>query len=57
MIDAIWELPGQHVIVVRDGDREILIPAVKNFVASVDVPGRRMTVRAIEELVEDRDAL
>lgn len=56
-IDALWELPGQHIIVVRDGDRELLIPAVKNFVASVDVPGRRMIVRALEELVEDRDAL
>jgi len=57
LIDAMWELPGHHVFVVRQGTREVLIPAAKKFVTVVDVPRRRMVVRVIEGMVEDRDAL
>jgi ribosomal 30S subunit maturation factor RimM len=42
---------------VRKDDRELLIPAAKNFVATVDLVQRRMTVRGIEGLVEDHNAL
>jgi 16S rRNA processing protein RimM len=51
-LDMIWELPGHHVFVVRQGSREVLIPAVKEFVRTVDVVHRCMTVRTIEGLVE-----
>lgn len=57
LVDTIWELPGHHVLVVRRGDREVLIPAAKNFVTTVDVPRRRMVVRVIEGMVENRHAL
>ena len=56
-VETILDLPGHQLFVVRKGGRELLIPAAKNFVAAVDLAGRRMTVRRIEGLVEDRDAL
>lgn len=56
-IDRIWELPGHQVIVVKHEGREWLIPAAKQFVESVDLARRRMTVRASEELIESSYAL
>lgn len=40
--------PASDVYVVRGARGEILIPAVKEFIRSVDLAGRRMTVRLIE---------
>jgi len=57
VLEAIWEIPENQVFVVRKGAEEVLIPAAKNFVASVDLARRRMTVRGIDELVGDRHAL
>ena len=51
-LDAIWEMPAHPVLVVKHGGREVLIPGVKEFVRTVDVAHRRMTVRTIEGLVE-----
>lgn len=51
-LDTIWELPGHQVLVVKQGDREVLIPAVKEFVTGVDVGQGRMTVRTLEGMVE-----
>jgi 16S rRNA processing protein RimM len=51
-LEAIWETPAHPVFVVRKAGREALIPAVKEFVRSVDVAHGRMTVRTIEGLVE-----
>jgi len=51
-LDTIWDLPAHPVLVVKQGDREVLIPAVKEFIRSVDVAQGRMTVRTIEGLVE-----
>jgi 16S rRNA processing protein RimM len=50
-LETIWELPGHPVFVVKQHKRELLIPAVKEFVRVVDVAQRRMTVRTIEGLV------
>jgi 16S rRNA processing protein RimM len=52
VLDTIWELPAHSVLVVKQGGRELLIPAVKEFVRAVDLAQRRMTVRMIEGLVE-----
>ncbi|WP_455377521.1 ribosome maturation factor RimM [Petrachloros mirabilis] len=57
MIETILEMPAQQVFVVRKGDRELLIPAVKHFVEAVDLKRRQMIVRAIGELVEESHAL
>ena len=51
-LDMVWDLPAHPVFVVKQGGREVLIPAVKEFVLSVDVAQGRMTVRTIEGLVE-----
>jgi 16S rRNA processing protein RimM len=57
VLETILEIPENQVFVVRKGAEEVLIPAAKNFVASVDLARRRMTVRGIDELVGDRHAL
>ena len=51
-LETIWDLPGHSVFVVKQKDREVLIPAVKEFVRSVDAAQGRITVRTIEGLVE-----
>lgn len=56
-IESIWEVPGSHVLAVRKESREVLIPAAKDLITKVDVAGRRMTVRAIEGLIEYHDAV
>jgi 16S rRNA processing protein RimM len=44
--------PASDVYVVRGDRGEILIPAVKEFVQSVDLAARTMTVRLIEGMTE-----
>lgn len=44
--------PANDVYVVRGGGREILIPAVKEFVRGIDIRTRAMTVRLIEGMAE-----
>ena len=44
--------PASDVYVVRGDRGEILIPAVKEFVRSVDLGARTMTVRLIEGMIE-----
>jgi 16S rRNA processing protein RimM len=50
VVEAIWELPGNPVVVVRHETKEILIPAAKEFVLSVDLTAQTMTVRLIDGL-------
>jgi len=57
VLETILEIPDNQVFVVRKGTEEVLIPAAKSFVTSVDLARRRMTVRGIEDLVEDRHAV
>ena len=51
-LEAVWDMPAHPLLVVKQGNREMLIPAVKQFVSAVDVAQGRMTVRSIEGLVE-----
>jgi 16S rRNA processing protein RimM len=46
----VLETPGHHVFVVRGAQGEVLVPATKNAVARVDVPGGTMTVRLADEV-------
>jgi 16S rRNA processing protein RimM len=57
VLETILEIPDNHVFVVRKGTEEILIPAAKSFVTSVDLIRRRMIVRGIDALVGDRHAV
>jgi len=57
VLETILEIPDNHLFVVRKGTEEVLIPAAKSFVTSVDLTRRRMMVRGIEDLIEDRHAM
>lgn len=57
LVETIWELPGHQVFVVKQGNQEVLIPAVKDFVTAVDLAQKRMTVRSVEGLIEASHAL
>jgi 16S rRNA processing protein RimM len=57
LIETIWDLPGHQVFVVKQEGREVLSPAVKDFVTAVDLAQKRMTVRTIEGLVESSYAV
>jgi 16S rRNA processing protein RimM len=57
VLETILEIPENHIFVVRNGAKEVLIPAAKSFVTSVDLARRRMMVRGIDDLVEDRHAV
>ena len=50
VLEEILEVPGNHVFVIRHGDKEILIPAAKELVVAVDLNVRMMTVRLIDGL-------
>jgi 16S rRNA processing protein RimM len=52
VLEQIWELPENHVFVIRQGARETLIPAAKELVTAVDLERRVMTVRLIDGLGE-----
>jgi 16S rRNA processing protein RimM len=45
-------LPANDVWVVRNGSKEILIPAVKAVVRNVDVLKKRVTIHALEGLLD-----
>jgi len=48
-LEDILKTPGHHVFVVRGEQGEALIPAAKDVVVAVDLPGKTMTVRWTEE--------
>lgn len=52
VLEEIWNLPGNPLFVVRQGAKEILIPAAKEIVSDVDLTARTMTVRLIDGLVD-----
>ena len=57
VVETILEIPDNHVFVVRKGTEEVLIPAAKSYVTSVDLVQRKMMVRGIDDLLEDRHAV
>ncbi|BFU89995.1 MAG: Ribosome maturation factor RimM [Nitrospira sp.] len=52
VLEEIWDLPGNPLFVVRQGAKEILIPAAKELVITVDLTARKMIVRLIDGLGE-----
>jgi 16S rRNA processing protein RimM len=51
-IKEILPTGSNDVLVVRDGDRERLIPAIKLLVSEVDIPHKRMVLRFMKGLLE-----
>jgi 16S rRNA processing protein RimM len=52
-LNEVLDVPSHAVFVVQGDRGEILIPASKELVLSVDVPHRTMTVRLIEGMLEN----
>ncbi len=52
VIDRLEHLPAQDLLVVKVGDREVLVPFVKAIVPEVDVDGGRVVVTPPEGLFE-----
>jgi 16S rRNA processing protein RimM len=54
-VEDVLLLPANDVYVVRWREREILVPAVPDAVATVDTAGRIVTVREMPGLFEESD--
>jgi 16S rRNA processing protein RimM len=52
LVTDLLSLPANDVWVVWNGDKEILIPAVKEIVRQVDVEKKRITIHALEGLLD-----
>lgn len=52
IVKDVLRLPAHDVYVIDKNGREWLLPAVKEFVRSIDVAARKMRVRVIEGLME-----
>jgi 16S rRNA processing protein RimM len=52
ILEEIWQVPSNPVFAVRQDGRELLIPATKRVIASVDREARLMIIRAHEGVVE-----
>jgi 16S rRNA processing protein RimM len=52
VLEEVWDLPGNPLFVVRQGTKEILIPAAKELVGTIDLTARKMIVRWIDGLGE-----
>jgi len=52
-ITDVQKFPAQDLWIVRRGNSEIMIPAVSEFVRSVDLESRRVVVRVIEGLLDE----
>jgi 16S rRNA processing protein RimM len=52
VLEVILEIPDNRVFVVRKGTEEVLIPAAKSFITSVDLARRKMMVRGVDDLAE-----
>ena len=48
-------MPAQDLYLIDCNGRDVLIPAVAQYIASVDVPARTVTVNDISGLLEDAD--
>ena len=53
-IADVLKLPGQDVYVIDRHGRQVLLPAVKEFVTAVDVEGGKVTVKLIEGMLEEQ---
>jgi 16S rRNA processing protein RimM len=54
LVDVVLN-PANDLWVVRDGERELLVPAIRDVVVDVDVARKRVTVRAVPGLTVEDD--
>ena len=53
VVADVLELPAQDVWVVKNADREVLIPAVPPFIERVDLAEKKVVINVIEGLLEE----
>ena len=53
-LQDVLDYPGNQVYVVK-GQRDYMIPAVKEFILATDLPGNRMDVKLLEGMETDAD--
>lgn len=53
VMTGVLENPANDLWVVRAGDREVLLPAVREFVLAVDLAERRIVIRPIPGLFDE----
>ena len=53
-LTQVLDYPGNQVYVVK-GEREYMVPAVKEFILSTDLDGNRMEVKLLEGMETDAD--
>ena len=51
-VKDVWQMPANDVWVVRNNGKEVLVPAVKEFIKSVDAERRTIVIHAVEGLLE-----
>ncbi len=51
-IEDVLRLPAGDTWLIKDGEKEILIPGKKEFIRSVDVGARKVVIHVIEGLLE-----
>jgi 16S rRNA processing protein RimM len=54
-IEKVLETGSHDVYVVRKGEQESLIPAIRDVVRKVDVPAKRMVIHPVEGLLNEDD--
>lgn len=53
-VKDVLKLPAHDVYVVENAGREIMVPAVKEFIRSIDMKNKLMRVHLIEGMVEEK---
>ena len=53
-LTEVLDYPGNQVYVVK-GEREYMIPAVREFILHVDMAGNKMEVKLLEGMETDAD--
>ncbi len=55
VLQHIFNAGSSDVYVVKEGEREYLIPAIRDVIIQVDVPGKRMIIHPIQGLLKQDD--
>lgn len=51
-LSEVWQGAGNDIYVITRGKREVLIPAVSDFILNIDLNEKKMTVQLIEGMIE-----
>jgi 16S rRNA processing protein RimM len=52
VLEEVWTTGGNDVYCVRDGGREVLVPAIDDAVAGIDLERGRMDLKNLEGMIE-----